>query len=81
MPAPLSARSRPQAPPPAPRPTPPSPSPAPAAFGDKDKARAATAGIAPLDAADVARALLWALAVPDHVEVNDIVIRPVQQVI
>ncbi|GBG00101.1 short-chain dehydrogenase, partial [Raphidocelis subcapitata] len=51
------------------------------AFGDKEKARAATNGIAPLDPADVARALLWALAAPDHMEVNDIVIRPTQQLI
>lgn len=34
-----------------------------------------------LDAGDVANAILWCLAAPAHMEVNDIVIRPTQQVI
>ena len=51
------------------------------AFGDEAKARAATAGIEPLQPADVARAILWALAAPAHAEVNDVVVRPTQQLL
>lgn len=51
------------------------------AFGDADKAAAAVKGIAPLEPRDVANAILWALAAPAHMEVNDIVIRPTQQVL
>lgn len=51
------------------------------AFGDTDKANAVTSAIECLQPADIARAILWALAAPPHVETNDIVIRPTQQVI
>ena len=32
-----------------------------------------------LQAEDIAQAVTWALAAPDHVDVNDILIRPVEQ--
>ena len=51
------------------------------ADGDESKAREATSAIRPLEAADVARAVVWALSAPAHVEVNDIVLRPAEQVI
>lgn len=51
------------------------------AFGDEAKAAAATAGIEPLRPEDVAHAMLWALAAPAHVEVNDVVVRPTQQAV
>jgi hypothetical protein len=52
------------------------------AFGDPGAAAAAFKGVArPLAPADVAGAIVWALAAPAHVEVNDVVIRPTEQVI
>ncbi|KAI8466605.1 MAG: hypothetical protein J3K34DRAFT_433187 [Monoraphidium minutum] len=51
------------------------------AFGDEEKAAAATSSIQPLQPEDVARAVLWCLSAPPHMEVNDVVIRPREQVI
>jgi 17beta-estradiol 17-dehydrogenase / 3beta-hydroxysteroid 3-dehydrogenase len=38
-----------------------------------------TPGIRTLDADDVARAILWTLTQPPHVEVHDVLVRPTQQ--
>ncbi|KIZ01051.1 guanylate kinase 1 [Monoraphidium neglectum] len=51
------------------------------AFGDDAAAAAAIGRITPLEPADVARAVVWCLAAPPHMEVNDVVIRPREQVI
>jgi NADP-dependent 3-hydroxy acid dehydrogenase YdfG len=51
------------------------------AFGDPDAAKAVINTIKCLQPSDVANAVLWCLAMPSHMEVNDIVIRPTQQVI
>ena len=32
-----------------------------------------------LQSEDVARAVLWCLSAPDHVDTNDILLRPVEQ--
>lgn len=52
------------------------------AFGDDAEAAAAVAAFKQvLQPGDIAGAILWALGSPDHMEVNDIVIRPTEQVI
>lgn len=51
------------------------------AFGDASAAAAVTNSMRCLDPADVANAVLWALSAPAHMEVNDIIIRPTQQMI
>lgn len=51
------------------------------AFGDDSKAKAATSQFKCLDPADVARAVVWCLSAPPHMEVNDVIVRPTQQVI
>eukprot|EP00775_Hariotina_reticulata_P003582 gene3582-3848_t len=51
------------------------------AFGDPDAAKAVTSTMKCLQPSDVANAVLWCLAMPPHMEVNDIVIRPTQQMI
>ncbi len=49
--------------------------------GDTEAARRATSAFPCLQPSDVASAILWALSVPDNMEVNDIVIRPTSQLI
>jgi NADP-dependent 3-hydroxy acid dehydrogenase YdfG len=49
--------------------------------GDADAAARATASFPPLQPADVARCVVWALSAPDNVEVDDIVVRPTQQLV
>jgi NADP-dependent 3-hydroxy acid dehydrogenase YdfG len=47
--------------------------------GDEDKARAVYEGLTPLDAADVADCIVWAVTRPSHVNVDEIVVRPRDQ--
>lgn len=51
------------------------------AFGDAAAAQAVTSTMQCLQPSDVADAVLWCLSAPQHMEVNDIVIRPTQQAI
>lgn len=48
--------------------------------GDAERAKAPYAGMQPLSAEDVADAISWAVTRPPHVDVDEIVIRPVAQV-
>lgn len=50
-------------------------------FGDQDagKSRYAALGMKPLLAHDIASAVVWCLTAPDHMDVNDIMIRPTAQ--
>src|SRR5438034_2473385 len=47
--------------------------------GDRQRAAAVYQGVEPLTAADVADAIGWAVTRPRHVNVDELVIRPVQQ--
>lgn len=47
--------------------------------GDEDRAKAPYRGMQPLAAEDIARAVLWAIAQPPHVNVNRIEIMPTAQ--
>ncbi len=49
--------------------------------GDLDAARRATSQFPCLQPADIARAIVWVLAAPQHVEVDDVVVRPTAQLI
>ncbi|PNW78908.1 hypothetical protein CHLRE_09g394102v5 [Chlamydomonas reinhardtii] len=51
------------------------------AFGDADATRKATSAFKCLQPVDVADAVMWCLSCPDHMEVNDIVVRPTEQLI
>lgn len=51
------------------------------AFGDEEAARKVTSSMTCLQPSDVADAVLWCLSAPSHMEVNDIVIRPTEQLI
>lgn len=51
------------------------------AFGDAEAAKAVTSSMKCLEPADIASAILWCLSAPPHMEVNDIVIRPSEQMI
>lgn len=48
--------------------------------GDAERAKAPYAGMQPLTADDIADAITWAVTRPPHVDVDEIVIRPVAQV-
>ncbi|KAL3144314.1 hypothetical protein ABBQ32_004076 [Trebouxia sp. C0010 RCD-2024] len=50
-------------------------------FGNKDagKSKYAAIGMKPLQAYDIASAVVWCLTAPDHMDVNDILIRPTAQ--
>lgn len=50
-------------------------------FGDAAAAEKAMGGITPLQPADIANAVLWCLSAPAHMEVDDVVVRPTQQMI
>lgn len=47
--------------------------------GDSEKARAVYAGMHPLQAEDVAEAILWSLERPAHVNVQEVVLMPTDQ--
>jgi NADP-dependent 3-hydroxy acid dehydrogenase YdfG len=47
--------------------------------GDEEKATKPYAGIEPLTADDIADCIAWAMTRPDHVDVDEIVVRPVCQ--
>ena len=47
--------------------------------GDEEKAEAPYKGISPLTADDVAECVRWAVALPPHVNVDRIDVRPVRQ--
>jgi NADP-dependent 3-hydroxy acid dehydrogenase YdfG len=51
------------------------------AFGDAEARARAVGGFPPLQPADVAQSILWALAAPPHVEIDDIVVRPTAQLV
>jgi NADP-dependent 3-hydroxy acid dehydrogenase YdfG len=51
------------------------------AFGDEAAAEAVTSSMQCLQPSDVANAVLWCLSAPAYMEVNDIVIRPTQQMV
>lgn len=51
------------------------------AFGDEEAARKVVSSMTCLQPSDVADAVLWCLSAPSHMEVNDIVIRPTEQLI
>jgi hypothetical protein len=56
-------------------------SPAALSQGDLSRpSRRRSGTIRPLQPVDVADAIMWCLSCPEHMEVNDIVIRPTQQV-
>ena len=47
--------------------------------GDKDRADNVYNGVTPLTGDDVADAILWVTSLPDHVNIDEIVLTPVQQ--
>jgi NADP-dependent 3-hydroxy acid dehydrogenase YdfG len=47
--------------------------------GDRDAAKKPYAGMTPLTAGDVADCITWAVTRPPHVNVDEIVVRPVDQ--
>lgn len=51
------------------------------AFGDPNAASNAVGRIRALQPEDIARAMIWALSAPAHVEVNDVVVRPTDQML
>ena len=51
------------------------------AFGDASAGEKATSQFKCLEPADIARAMLWCLSAPEHVEINDIVVRPREQLL
>lgn len=51
------------------------------AFGDEEAARAVTSSMQCLQPSDIAEAVVWCLAAPQHMEVDDVVIRPTEQLI
>jgi NADP-dependent 3-hydroxy acid dehydrogenase YdfG len=48
--------------------------------GDKEKASKPYEGMTPLKAEDIADCIAWALTRPDHVDIDEIVVRPIAQV-
>ena len=50
-----------------------------AAFGSKDAAKTRYSQFKCLQAHDIADAVVWSLTAPDHMDVNDIMIRPTAQ--
>lgn len=51
------------------------------AFGDAAAAKAVTSQFACLQPDDIAQAVVWCLSAPPHVEVDDIIVRPTEQLI
>ena len=52
-------------------------------FNDRDRAQAGSPyqDFQCLQPQDIAQAVVWALSAPDHVDVNDILVRPTQQLL
>ena len=48
-------------------------------LGDQDRADAVYAGLTPLTADDVAECIRWAAALPDHVNIDQLVVKPRDQ--
>lgn len=51
------------------------------AFGDAEATHKATSSFKCLQPVDIADAVMWCLSCPDHMEVNDIVVRPTEQLV
>ncbi len=51
------------------------------AFGDPEAAKRATSQFKCLEPADIADAIVWCLSAPAHMEVDDVVVRPTEQLI
>ena len=49
------------------------------AFGDKAAAKSRYGAMKCLQPQDIASAVVWCLTAPDHMDVNDILIRPTAQ--
>ncbi|HYP23382.1 MAG TPA: SDR family oxidoreductase, partial [Actinomycetota bacterium] len=47
--------------------------------GDAEKAKQPYAGLDPLTAEDIADCIAWAVTRPPHVDIDEIVVRPVAQ--
>lgn len=47
--------------------------------GDQERADNVYTGVKPLTGDDIADAILWAVSLPDHVNIDEIVVTPVQQ--
>ena len=50
-------------------------------FGDAAAAKEAVSSLKCLQPVDIAQAVIWCLAAPAHVEVNDVVVRPTEQLV
>ena len=48
-------------------------------FGDADKAKEAYRKYKCLTPEDIAQSILWMLSAPEHMEVNDVLLRPTEQ--
>lgn len=48
-------------------------------FGSKEDAKKRYAAFKCLQAVDIAQAVVWCLTAPDHMDINDICIRPTAQ--
>ena len=48
-------------------------------LGDKDKADAVYQGMTPLTAADIADCIVWAATRPKHVNIDAIIVKPLDQ--
>ncbi len=51
------------------------------AFGDPEAAKRATSQFKCLEPTDIADAIVWCLSAPAHMEVDDVVVRPTEQMI
>jgi len=45
----------------------------------EDKAKSVYAGVEPLKAEDIAECIRWALALPDHVNIDEIIVKCLDQ--
>jgi NADP-dependent 3-hydroxy acid dehydrogenase YdfG len=48
-------------------------------LGDEQRAKAVYQGVEPLRAADIAECIRWALTLPDHVNIDEIIVKPRDQ--
>jgi NADP-dependent 3-hydroxy acid dehydrogenase YdfG len=48
-------------------------------MGDEQRAKAVYQGVEPLRAADIAECIRWALTLPDHVNIDEIIVKPRDQ--
>ena len=48
-------------------------------FGDEEKAKNVYKGMTPLTAADIAECIRWALELPDHVDIDEMIVKPRDQ--